>query len=131
MIEQNEQAEINTPILQAENNIKIVLNSARIGEEERVLFLDSLKFLIYGEHNLFNGQPKIKPSIKYLWNISGLSRDLNNRVKLSRLLSHFKQMGTIEFKTSSHIKPIWVKLSNGTLIKNRYSEQVRFIDKIN
>ena len=108
---------------QAENNIKIVLNSNRISDTERSLFIESLRFM------LKNSQER--PSVKRLWAISGLSKTESNRKTLSRLLCYFKNNGIIEIKTTTHIKPLWVKMSNGSLIKNRYSEIVRYINQVN
>jgi hypothetical protein len=115
---------------QAENNIRIVLSN-RLTEENKKLFLDSLKFLMYGEHNIFNGEPKLKPSIKRIWSISELDKSQNNRKKISSLLSNFKKSNQIEIKQNCNVKPIWRLLSNGTQIKSRYAELSNYINQVN
>lgn len=134
--EQIEQAEqVTEPLnlvypIQAEHNIKIVLSSERITEDKRVLFIQSLNFLMNGEFNQMNGKPKVKPSINRIYAISGLSKTLNNRVRLSRLLSYFKASGNIKIDTGTSIKPSWRRLSNGVLCMSRNSEQVRYIAEV-
>ena len=116
--------------IQAESNIRAVLTSERITEDKRVLFIQSLSFLMNGEFNQMNGKPKVKPSINRLYAISGLSKSQNNRQKMSRLLSYFKASGNIKIGTGTNIKPSWRRLSNGVLCLSRNSEQVRYIAEV-
>lgn len=103
---------------QAENNINAILNATRRTETEINLFCDSLKFLIE--------QFKIKPSVQRLFNIAEMEKSNANRQRVFKLL----QNDRITLKEGLHIKPIWVKLSNGSLIKNRYATYSRYIDAI-